>query len=57
MYCRMPYKIRKAPGKELYWVVAQDGRHMSKDPIPLARAKRQIIALNISEHSGKPGKK
>lgn len=53
----MPYRIRKAPGKELYWVVGQDGRHMSKDPIPLARAKRQIIALNISEHAGKPGKK
>jgi len=44
----MPYKIKKAPGKNLYYVQTADGRHMSNDPIPLARAKKQLIALNIA---------
>lgn len=45
----MPYKIRKAPNRELYWVVKYDGTHMSKEPIPLARAKKQLAAIHISE--------
>lgn len=44
----MPYKLRKAPGRELYWVVGEDGKHHSKDPITMARAKKQLIALNIA---------
>lgn len=44
----MPYKIRKAPGEDLYWVVAEDGQHQSKDPIPYERAERQMKALYIA---------
>lgn len=44
----MPYKLRKAPKRELYWVVAEDGSKKSKEPIPLARAKAQIKALYAS---------
>jgi hypothetical protein len=44
----MPYKLRKAPNRDLYWVIAQDGTKMSKDPIPKARAEAQIKALYIS---------
>ena len=42
---KMPYKLRKAPNRPLYWVVAEDGRHMSKEPIPYERAIRQMKAL------------
>jgi hypothetical protein len=49
IYIKMPYKIRKAPNRELYWVVKYDGTHMSKEPIPLARAKHQLTALHIAE--------
>jgi hypothetical protein len=45
----MPYKIRKAPNRDLYWVVkVSDGTHMSKEPIPLKRAEKQLIALHIA---------
>jgi hypothetical protein len=38
----MPYKLRKAPKKELYWVVTTEtGKKHSKDPIPLEKAKAQ----------------
>ena len=39
------YKLRKAPNRDLYWVVAEDGRHMSKDPLPKPRAEAQRRAL------------
>ena len=45
----MPYKLRKAPKRDLYWVIAQDGKHMSKDPIPKERAEAQRKALYASE--------
>jgi hypothetical protein len=45
----MPYRIRKAPGRDLYWVVGPDGKHMSKDPIPRERAEAQRRALYASE--------
>ena len=48
----MPYKLRKAPKRDLYWVVADDGKHMSKEPIPKERAKDQIKALYASERTG-----
>ena len=51
----MPYKLRKAPKRDLYWVIAQDGKHMSKDPIPKERAKAQIRALYASENQQKKG--
>ncbi len=45
----MPYKIRKAPNRDLYWVVkVADGTHMSKEQIPLKRAEKQLIALRIA---------
>jgi len=38
----MPYKLRKAPKKELYWVVTiETGKKHSKDPIPKDKAKAQ----------------
>lgn len=41
----MPYSLRKAPGRPLYWVVGEDGKHFSKDPMPKADAKAQLRAL------------
>jgi len=41
----MPYTLRKAPGKNKYWVVAQDGKHLSKQPMPLHHAKQQMKAV------------
>jgi hypothetical protein len=52
----MPWKLRKAPRKELYWVVAKDtGKHMSKDPLPIDRAKAQMRALYAQEDASKKG--
>lgn len=50
----MPYKLRKAPSRNLYWVIALSGKRMSIDPIPFERAKKQMIALNIA-HAKKMG--
>jgi len=41
----MPYKLRKAPRKDLYWVVGPDGKHHSKEPLPKERAEAQMKAL------------
>lgn len=42
----MPYKLRKAPKRELYWVVSEvDGRKFSKDPMPKEHALQQMRAL------------
>ena len=41
----MPYKLRKAPKRDLYWVVGEDGTKHSKDPLPRARAEAQMRAL------------
>jgi hypothetical protein len=51
----MPYKLRKVPKKDLYWVIAEDGKHMSKEGLPIERAKAQMRALYASEHSMKGG--
>ena len=45
----MPYKLRKAPKRELYWVIGPDGKHHSKDPIPKERAQAQMRALYAAE--------
>jgi len=38
----MPYKLRKAPKRDLYWVVTiETGKKHSKDPIPKDKAKAQ----------------
>ena len=41
----MPYDLRKAPSRNLYWVVAEDGTHKSREPMPKERAKAQMRAL------------
>ena len=49
----MPYHLRKAPKKELYWVVNADtGEKYSKEPLPKERAEAQRRALYASEHRG-----
>jgi len=45
----MPYKLRKAPLRDLYWVVDRNGTHMSKEPIPRSRAEAQMRALYRAE--------
>jgi hypothetical protein len=52
----MPYKLRKAPKKDLYWVVAVDGKHMSHEPLTRTMAEKQMKALNIA-HARKMGYK
>jgi hypothetical protein len=52
----MPYKLRKCPRKDLYWVVGEDGEHHSKEPMPMEKARRQMTALNIA-HARKMGAK
>jgi hypothetical protein len=44
----MPYKLRKAPGRNLYWVVGVDGKKYSKEPIPEERAKAQMRVLYMA---------
>ena len=51
----MPYKLRKAPNRDLYWVVSKDtGKHFSKEPLPKERAMAQMKALyvNVPEARG-----
>ena len=49
----MPYRLRKAPNRDLYWVVNGDtGEKYSKEPIPRERAEAQRRALYASENRG-----
>ena len=42
----MPYKLRKAPNRNLYWVVTSEtGKKHSKEPIALEKAKAQMRIL------------
>lgn len=44
----MPYKLKKARGKDLYWVVNKEsGEKYSKDPLPHAKAVAQMRALYV----------
>jgi hypothetical protein len=45
----MPYKLRKVPKKDLYWVVDDKGKHYSKEGLPKERAKDQMKALYAAE--------
>jgi hypothetical protein len=46
----MPYKLRKAPKKDLYWVVNKEtGKKYSKDPLPKEKAKAQMGVLYAAE--------
>lgn len=51
----MPYRLRKAPKRELYWVVGEDGKKHSKDPLPKERAMAQMRALYAAEKRGGQG--
>jgi hypothetical protein len=44
-----PFKLRKAPKRELYWVVDEKGKHFSKEPLPKERATAQLRALYASD--------
>lgn len=44
----MPYRIRKAPGQDLFWVVGEDGTHHSNQPLPRKRAEAQMRALYVA---------
>jgi len=47
----MPYKLRKAPKKDLYWVVNNEsGKKHSRLPIPKSRAEAQRRAILASEN-------
>lgn len=49
----MPYKLRKAPKKELYWVITIDtGKKHSKLPIPLDKAQAQMRVLEATLKGG-----
>lgn len=46
----MPYKLRKAPGRDAYWVVnPSTGHKHSRSPLPYARARAQMSALYAAE--------
>ena len=46
----MPYKLRKAPKRDLYWVVNKEtGKKYSNEPLPKERAKAQMKALYAQE--------
>jgi len=49
----MPYKLRKAPKRDLYWVVTSEtGKKHSKDPIPKDKAKAQKRILEKALRGG-----
>ena len=51
----MPYSLRKAPKRDLYWVVGLDGTKHSKEPLPKARAVAQMKALYVAMRKEKKG--
>jgi hypothetical protein len=48
----MPYKLRKVPRKDLYWVVDDTGKHYSKEGLPKEKAREQQKALYAAQSSG-----
>ena len=49
------YKLRKAPKRDLYWVIGADGAHKSKEPLPKEQAEAQMRALYAA--MGREGEK
>jgi hypothetical protein len=50
----MPYKLRKAPKRDLFWVVNKEtGTKHSKEPLPKERAQAQMRALYAAESGAK----
>lgn len=53
----MPYALRKAPNRNLYWVVNTDtGKKHSIEPIPEDRAKKQMRLLRAIKHGFIPSR-
>lgn len=53
----MPYKLRKAPNRDLYWVVNKEtGEKYSKEPLPKERAMAQMKALYANTDNERKGK-
>ena len=51
----MPYKLRKAPNRDLYWVINTDtGHKYSIEPIPKERAQKQMNLLRGVMHGFVP---
>jgi len=48
----MPFKLRKCPNKDLYWVVGPDGKHHSKEGMPRKTALAQKRILNAAMLKG-----
>jgi len=48
----MPFRLRKAPKKDAYWVVDDKGKKYSKDPMPKEKARQQQKALYAAEGRG-----
>jgi hypothetical protein len=49
----MPYKLRKAPNRNLYWVVTiETKKKHSREPIPLEKAKAQLRILEQALKGG-----
>jgi len=49
----MPYKLKKARNKPLYWVITiETGKKHSKDPIPMEKAKAQLRILKSALKKG-----
>lgn len=47
----MPYKLRKAPKRDLYWVVNKEtGKKHSNEPLPKEKAQAQMRALYAAEN-------
>lgn len=53
----MPYRLRKSPKRDLYWVIGEDGTKHSKEPIPKERAEAQMKALYIAMRQKRGGAK
>jgi len=45
----MPYSLKKKYGKELYWVVDNQGKRLERLPITKKKAQKQIIAIYLSK--------
>ena len=53
----MPYKLRKAPNRNLYWVITiETKKKHSREPIPLEKAKAQMRILESALVGGGPFK-
>ena len=52
------YKLRKAPKRDLYWVVGPDGKKHSKDPIAKdkAEAQKRVLEAAMGTEAPKRGK-